>query len=765
MRRPNREGGAVSRSFGAARLVVVALLVGSCASHPSPSASPSRAGADSSSPTPVATSAPTPRPRGPVHVTWTRVPGNPFGDAQVGGIAALGGRFVAWGEDSVGTAYFASPNGTSWTKLPSPFPVGSAPLLSDLGTTTVALGVDETGTAVAWAGTRDLQMDRVVAPALDRLSDLRVVVVDDLHRLLVCGLGKADATPVVRCAVTADGRTWVASDAPFATASTVGTGLPEGFALLGVDAGSIATWRTSDGQTWVRTTAVAEPEAIKGMHSIAGIAGGLVAGGSRWADNGSSVGAAWASSDGLTWRLVLTAAAEGSVRVERLGDVALATAGDLSCREGAVFASVDGITWGRSPAPVPVCGSYAALGESIVALAPDDASGAMAVWQGRLTEGSGVPPSPSPASPAPTAGPSFAPPSASPAAAGLGLAWSRQEMGRDASVVYDVATWSGGLVAIGAARDSSGRDRAVAWVSTDGRTWTPATVPPNRLPDETWAVARAVTAGGPGLVAIGWANVGPDASFRVAVWTSSDGLKWSRVPNAPGLALGAGTVDFPEPGPRDVAAWSGGLVAVGVGGAAGTSAVIWTSPDGRTWTPVPDLPDAALRWAYGVAEGPDGLVVVGGSGVYPEFRAQAWVSRDGTSWAAVSRPTGIEMASVIHWADRLVAVGGAPASWVSSGGRTWTGAPSQTSTRGVQLSDVAGVGDRLVAIGSTMRDDGRQPGAWVSEDGLLWSQPPQATVFVGGELAAITGFLGRVVVVGTVRDGDVAIPTAWISPP
>jgi hypothetical protein len=193
--------------------------------------------------------------------------------------------------------------------------------------------------------------------------------------------------------------------------------------------------------------------------------------------------------------------------------------------------------------------------------------------------------------------------------------------------------------------------------------------------------------------------------------------------------------------------------------------VIWTSPDGRTWTPVPDLPDAALCWAYGVAEGPDGLVVVGGSGVYPEFRAQAWVSRDGTSWAAVSRPTGIEMASVIHWADRLVAVGGAPASWVSSGGRTWTGAPSQTSTRGVQLSDVAGVGDRLVAIGSTMRDDGRQPGAWVSEDGLLWSQPPQVTVFVGGELAAITGFLGRVVVVGTVRDGDVAIPTAWISPP
>ena len=31
------------------------------------------------------------------------------------------------------------------------------------GTTTVALGVDETGTVVAWAGTLELRMDRVAA--------------------------------------------------------------------------------------------------------------------------------------------------------------------------------------------------------------------------------------------------------------------------------------------------------------------------------------------------------------------------------------------------------------------------------------------------------------------------------------------------------------------------------------------------------------------------------------------------------------------------
>ena len=754
------------RSFGATLLVIVALLVGACAGHAQPSASPtSGATSASSSPPPASTSSPTRRPGGPVHVAWTLVPGNPFGDAQVTGIAPLDGRFIAWGEDPGGAVFYASPDGTSWAEIPAPGAFRSAPRLVDLGTTTVALGVDETGTVVAWAGSLAVGLQPVVAPALDRLADLRIAVVDDLRRLLVCGLGKADAAPVLHCVVTADGRTWVASDPPGATASAVGTGLPAGFALLGLDAGSITTWRTSDGRAWVRTDAVAEPAAIQGMHSVAGIAGGLVAGGSRWADDGSSAGGAWASAEGSLWRLVLTAA-EGSVRVERVGDVALATASDVYCREAAVFASVDGIAWGRSPAPVPVCGSYAALGESIVALAPDDESGRTAVWQGRLTEGPGAPSVPSPASPAPATGPSFGPPSASPAATGLGLAWSSHEIGRGPAVVNDVATWSGGLVAIGTAHDASGTDRTVAWVSTDGRTWTPATMPPDRLPDETWAAARAVTAGGPGLVAVGWANVGQDANPRVAIWTSSDGLRWSRAPNTPGLALAPGvTIDFPERGPWDVAAWSGGLVAVGVGGVDGMSATIWTSPDGRTWTPMPDLPDAAMHWAYGVAEGPEGLVVVGGSGAYPDFRAAAWYSRDGLSWASASGPTGAGMESVIRWADRLVAVGGAPASWVSSDGRTWTGALGQERTRGVRLIDVAGVGDRLVALGFTIRDDGLLPGAWVSEDGLGWSQPPQAEVFVGADPAAITGFGGRVVVVGTVRDGDAGVPTAWISPP
>jgi hypothetical protein len=123
------------------------------------------------------------------------------------------------------------------------------------------------------------------------------------------------------------------------------------------------------------------------------------------------------------------------------------------------------------------------------------------------------------------------------------------------------------------------------------------------------------------------------------------------------------------------------------------------------------------------------------------------------------------MESVISWADRLVAVGGAPAAWISTDGGTWSGAPGQASTRGVRLIDVAGVGDRLVAIGITIRDDGSVPGAWVSGDGLAWSQSAQPEAFAGAELAAITGFLGRVVVVGTVRDGNAAVPTAWISPP
>jgi hypothetical protein len=83
----------------------------------------------------------------------------------------------------------------------------------------------------------------------------------------------------------------------------------------------------------------------------------------------------------------------------------------------------------------------------------------------------------------------------------------------------------------------------------------------------------SVTAGGPGVVALGW---GPRPKYApdevVIVWTSPDGLTWSRVPQNEALPSGI-----------SVTATSRGLVAVGEAGIA----AIWTSPDGFSWSRAP----------------------------------------------------------------------------------------------------------------------------------------------------------------------------------
>ena len=91
-----------------------------------------------------------------------------------------------------------------------------------------------------------------------------------------------------------------------------------------------------------------------------------------------------------------------------------------------------------------------------------------------------------------------------------------------------------------------------------------------------------VTAGGPGLVAVG--NPGGYLPTRdalspfvwldaAAVWTSVDGITWSRVPDNPVRSRNVSSV---------ITA-SSGLMAVG---ADGPNAAVWTSADGIAWSQV-----------------------------------------------------------------------------------------------------------------------------------------------------------------------------------
>jgi hypothetical protein len=134
---------------------------------------------------------------------------------------------------------------------------------------------------------------------------------------------------------------------------------------------------------------------------------------------------------------------------------------------------------------------------------------------------------------------------------------------------------------------------------------------------DPWGASRrmaSVTAGGPGLVAVGTSGVnGHGCDHDAAVWTSVDGITWSPVAHD-GVALG---VPSRDQGMSSVTAGGPGLVAVG--GDAGCiddqRAAVWTSVDGLVWSRVPH--DEAVfggegsRGMASVAVGGPGLVAVG----------------------------------------------------------------------------------------------------------------------------------------------------------
>ncbi len=135
----------------------------------------------------------------------------------------------------------------------------------------------------------------------------------------------------------------------------------------------------------------------------------------------------------------------------------------------------------------------------------------------------------------------------------------------------------------------------------------------------------SVTAGGPGLVAVGWALSGGagELEFDAVVWTSPDGITWSRVPDDEGVFSGEGDHQMVS-----VTAGGPGLVAVGSDRTGNNpEAAVWTSPDGITWSRVPN------QWVRGrggeemlsVTVGGPGLVAVGFGGLRDQ-NAAVWVT-------------------------------------------------------------------------------------------------------------------------------------------
>jgi hypothetical protein len=250
---------------------------------------------------------------------------------------------------------------------------------------------------------------------------------------------------------------------------------------------------------------------------------------------------------------------------------------------------------------------------------------------------------------------------------------------------------------------------------------------------------NSVTVGGPGLVAVG--------EDEGTVLTSVDGITWSRVPYDE-VVFGGSTMS-------SVAAGGPGLVAVGwVGQAVDTfegdrAAAVWTSVDGVTWSRVPHdeavFGGAGGQWINSVTVGGPGLVAVGSVQKNGDEAAAVWTSVDGLMWSRVPHDEAVfggvggqGMSSVTVGGPGLVAVGvGAGRMSVDEGEVDWE-VKAAVWTGGQGMSSVTVGGPGLVAVGSDQPGDdvpsGRAQDAavWTSVDGVTWSRVPHDVTLFGG---------------------------------
>ena len=262
--------------------------------------------------------------------------------------------------------------------------------------------------------------------------------------------------------------------------------------------------------------------------------------------------------------------------------------------------------------------------------------------------------------------------------------------------------------------------------------------------------------------------------------------RWQRLPTTEGVFTGGPDASGTDGGQfiAEIVSTPTGLVAVGSTSDADhrKDAAVWTSSDGIRWsrvandgsfgadavTPRNDFSDGNQGMG-GVARWGEHLIAVGGEYSAPDLsttlRAAVWVATDPMTWERLTPEApafaGATMSDVVVFGDRLIAVGVQPdgtggldsAVWTSPDGRRWARVEYQPAFDGADMSQVVVLGDRLIVLGRTGNEAGQQDGAvWTSDDGEAWLRIEDDDAFGGPgwqQINGVTVVSGSVVAVGT----------------
>ncbi|MCI0677850.1 MAG: hypothetical protein L0Z63_02240, partial [Actinobacteria bacterium] len=244
----------------------------------------------------------------------------------------------------------------------------------------------------------------------------------------------------------------------------------------------------------------------------------------------------------------------------------------------------------------------------------------------------------------------------------------------------------------------------------------------------------AVTAGPPGFVAVGVEEFpAGNRATEAAVWTSSGGDLWSRVPAQASFA-NSEMVDlkwFPQ-----------GAAYVAVGRHLSHGAV-WISPEGDEWVLAAELkPDdqAVSVELTAITVGGPGLVAVGRERLSDQTSIpRVWLSTDGRQWRTAndveSFGTHAGINDVVELGERLFAIGyierTRPAIWVSADSTDWRLLPPSPQIDPEVVFSAIAADESTVAIAGSATGEHVDARVWTSADGDTWKAFQQGSLRVG----------------------------------